>query len=300
MKCINIHKLYSLINTPSFIVDNSFCQYSHLEKFSLEFFYNTFPLLGLLIWLELLLLLPPHHQHLMNYPFWHLFQMAYYGHALYDAEATIVHHFAHYKNPTWFPYPMLSAGVVFTGALLRRWVQKRKGNWSLPGVAITHHGTCICICRLAELVAASSSSSISSSGSGSSSRRRHSEFAIDAAHELARFIFDNLTPATPNDDEAGNSKNITVEDASNMLQGKIILKSAAYICPSANLSPASSTASSGMPNQRLKKEKSVSCLLYAKSEASTGSSEHCVSWFMSVFTWTSSARDVPRVSKVRQ
>lgn len=59
-------------------------------------------------------------QQLMNYPFRHLFQMAYYGHALYDAEATIVHHFAHYKNPTWFPYPMLSAGVVFTGALLRR------------------------------------------------------------------------------------------------------------------------------------------------------------------------------------
>lgn len=59
-------------------------------------------------------------QQLMNFPFWYLFQMAYYGHALYDAEATIVHHFAHYKNPTWFPYPMLSAGVVFTGALLRR------------------------------------------------------------------------------------------------------------------------------------------------------------------------------------
>lgn len=153
-----------------------------------------------------------------------------------------------------------------------------KGIGSLPGVAITHHGTCICICRLAELVAANAPSG----SSGSNSRRRHSEFAIDAAHELARFIFDNLTPAMPNDDEAGNSsRHKTVEDAPNMLQGKIILKSAAYICPSANLSPASTSSSSGMhelqPNQRLKKEKCVSCLLYAKSEASTGSSEHCVS-----------------------
>lgn len=253
---------------------------------------------------NLVVIAPLHRQQLMNYPLWRLFQMAYYGHALYDAEATIVHHFAHYKNPTWFPYPMLSAGVVFTGALLRRWVQKCKGKGSLPGVPITHHGTCICIYRLVELVAANapngSSSTNSGSGSSSSSRRRHSEFAIDAAHELARFIFDNLTPAMPNDDEAGNSSNRTFEDAPNMLQGKIILKSAAYICPSANLSPASSTSSSGMPNQRLKKQKSVSCLLYAKSEASTGSSEHCVSWFMSVFTWTSSVRDVPRVSKVRQ
>lgn len=154
-----------------------------------------------------------------------------------------------------------------------------KGIGSLPGVAITHHGTCICICRLAELVAdANAPSGSSGSSSGSNSRRRHSEFAIDAAHELARFIFDNLTPAMPNDDEAGNR---TVEDAPNMLLGKIILKSAAYICPSANLSPASTSSSSGMHelqlNQRLKKEKSVSCLLYAKSEASTGSSEHCVS-----------------------
>ncbi|KAH8263371.1 hypothetical protein KR044_007812 [Drosophila immigrans] len=88
-------------------------------------------------------------------------ELAYYGHALYDAQATIVHHFAHYKNPTWFPYPMLSAGVVFTGALLR---------------------------SLAELVAANPQNAT-----------RHSEFAIDAAHELARFIFDNLAPSLPND-----------------------------------------------------------------------------------------------------
>lgn len=151
--------------------------------------------------------------------------------------------------------------------------------------AITHHGTCICICRLAELVAANTPH-------GSRSSSRHSEFAIDAAHELARFIYDNLTPAMPNDDEAGNGTgngNKTVENSPNMLQGKIILKSAAYICPSANLSPASNLVSLGnaeseaelQPKERLERPKKelepVSCLLHAKSEASTGSSEHCVS-----------------------
>ncbi|XP_034472167.1 beta-1,3-glucosyltransferase [Drosophila innubila] len=129
-------------------------------------------------------------------------ELAYYGHALYDAEATIVHHFAHYKNPTWFPYPMLSAGVIFTGALLR---------------------------SLAELVAVNALNAT-----------RHSEFAIDAAHELARFIFDNLAPSVPND-------------------GKIILKSAAYICPS----PESVS-------------KPVSCVLHAKPETATGNAVHCV------------------------
>ncbi|SPP86096.1 blast:Beta-1%2C3-glucosyltransferase [Drosophila guanche] len=114
-------------------------------------------------------------------------EAAYYGHALYDTEATIVHHFAHYKNPKWFPYPLLSAGVVFTGVLLR---------------------------RLAELVALNAQNGY-----------RHSEFAIDAAHELARFIFDNLTPVTDpelKDDPAA---------AGATLERKIILKSADYICP---------------------------------------------------------------------
>lgn len=92
----------------------------------------------------------------------------------------------------------------------------------------------------------------------------------------------------PNDDEAG-SGNKTVENSPNMLQGKIILKSAAYICPSANLSPASNLVSLGIaeseaelqPKERLERPKkqveTVSCLLHAKSEASTGNSEHCVS-----------------------
>ncbi|KAH8405112.1 hypothetical protein KR222_001715 [Zaprionus bogoriensis] len=167
-------------------------------------------------------------------------ELAYYGHALHDVEATIVHHFAHYKNPTWFPYPMLSAGVVFTGALLH---------------------------RLAELVAANAPNA-----------RRHSEFAIDAAHELARFIFDNLTPAMPNDDEGTNSSttdgNSTLPDddsagSSNMLQRKIILKSAAYICPSASLSPAGSLPSSGMQVGKPKQKLVAKCNHFAPQQVHT-------------------------------
>ncbi|XP_017154258.1 beta-1,3-glucosyltransferase isoform X1 [Drosophila miranda] len=141
-------------------------------------------------------------------------EAAYYGHALYDTEATIVHHFAHYKNPRWFPYPLLSAGVVFTGVLLR---------------------------RLAELVALSAQNAT-----------RHSEFAIDASHELARFIFDNLTPDTDRglkEDHIGGPEGETLER-------KIILKSAAYICPTALLHSSPETGTS----------KPVPCLLYAKPE----------------------------------
>ncbi|EDW28229.1 GL19087, partial [Drosophila persimilis] len=141
-------------------------------------------------------------------------EAAYYGHALYDTEATIVHHFAHYKNPRWFPYPLLSAGVVFTGVLLR---------------------------RLAELVALSAQNAT-----------RHSEFAIDASHELARFIFDNLTPDTDRglkEDPIGGPEGETLER-------KIILKTAAYICPTALLHSSPETGTS----------KPVPCLLYAKPE----------------------------------
>ncbi|EDW03043.1 GH10709 [Drosophila grimshawi] len=191
-------------------------------------------------------------------------ELAYYGHALYDAEATIVHHFANYKDPTWFPYPMLSAGVVFTGALLR---------------------------SLVELVAANAPNAT-----------RHSEFAIDAAHELARFIFDNLAPDVTNDDDANGSsysKNIhndKEDDGSDdMLQRKIILKSADYICPWTNMSPAGSLASpetgarpttatttttttrKGIPHvPALATAAPVSCVLHAKPEATSGNAVHCV------------------------
>ncbi|KAL7740663.1 hypothetical protein ACLKA6_000036 [Drosophila palustris] len=200
-------------------------------------------------------------------------ELAYYGHALYDAEATIVHHFAHYKNPTWFPYPMLSAGVIFTGALLR---------------------------SLAELVAVNALNAT-----------RNSEFAIDAAHELARFIFDNLAPSVPNDDDDvddgrrnskgnSNSDSIDKDDDKVLLQRKIILKSAAFICPSASLSPTWSHASSETPpgarkatakgasnvpktetetepeSESESESKPVSCVLHAKPEMGTGNTEHCV------------------------
>ncbi|XP_030377697.1 beta-1,3-glucosyltransferase isoform X2 [Scaptodrosophila lebanonensis] len=157
-------------------------------------------------------------------------ELAYYGHALYDAEATIVHHFAHYKNPTWFPYPMLSAGIIFTGPLLR---------------------------SLAELVAINAS-------------KRHSEFAIDAAHELARYLFDNLSPNASGKLKAPyNSVNGKggAEDGTDgqMLQHKIILKSAAYICPRANVSPSLSSPSSASLSP---KTTDVPCLLHAKPETS--------------------------------
>ncbi|EDV58569.1 beta-1,3-glucosyltransferase isoform X2 [Drosophila erecta] len=84
-------------------------------------------------------------------------ELSFYGHALYDAEATIIHHFSNHKDPQRFPYPMLSAGVIFTGALLRRLADL---------VASTGHNITV-----------------------------HSDFSIDASYELARFIFDNVPPA---------------------------------------------------------------------------------------------------------
>ncbi|KAH8413962.1 hypothetical protein KR009_008472 [Drosophila setifemur] len=101
-------------------------------------------------------------------------ELAFYGHALYDSEATIVHHFAHYR----FPYPMFRAGIVFTGVLLR---------------------------RLSDLLS-----------TNVRNNSRPSEFSIDASHELARFIFNNLSL----DPHSGAVKS-----------GKIVLKSASYICP---------------------------------------------------------------------
>ncbi|XP_030240077.1 beta-1,3-glucosyltransferase [Drosophila navojoa] len=181
-------------------------------------------------------------------------ELAYYGHALYDTEATIVHHFANYKDPTWFPYPMLSAGVVFTGALLR---------------------------SLVELVALNAPNAT-----------RHSEFAIDAAHELARFIFDNIAPADDGSSSSSGSgsrsnnvdSNISISrddnDFVDMLQRKIILKSADYICPWARVSPAWSLGSlettAAAPAAAAKESKPVSCVLHAKPEMAAGSAVHCV------------------------
>ncbi|XP_068151363.1 uncharacterized protein [Drosophila tropicalis] len=157
-------------------------------------------------------------------------ELAYYGHALYDSEATIVHHFAYYKNPTWFPYPMLSAGLVFTGHLLR---------------------------SLAELVALDAQNV-----------SRHSEFSIDASHELARFVFDNFTPdgEYENDDDDSYNK-VQHQQRGDIWKRKIILKSAAYICPAATMaSLAPQEMSQERTKRRIKDNMDVGCAMHAKPD----------------------------------
>ncbi|XP_017130877.1 beta-1,3-glucosyltransferase isoform X1 [Drosophila elegans] len=129
-------------------------------------------------------------------------ELSFHGHALYDSEATIIHHFSNYKDPQWFPYPMLSAGVVFTGVLLR---------------------------RLAEVVA-----------SNTQNITLRSDFSIDASHELARFIYDNISP----DPHAGTP-----------MSARIVLKSASYICPTFE-----SMRAPEIPNRGPR------CMLHAKPE----------------------------------
>lgn len=51
-----------------------------------------------------------------------LLQEQYFGYPIYDKEATITHHFSFFQNPSQFKYPLLSAGVVFTVSLWKRWV----------------------------------------------------------------------------------------------------------------------------------------------------------------------------------
>ncbi|KAL5281193.1 B3GALTL family protein [Megaselia abdita] len=45
---------------------------------------------------------------------------SYFGYPIYDNDATVVHHFAFFKNPKWFPYPLLASGVAFTIPLIER------------------------------------------------------------------------------------------------------------------------------------------------------------------------------------
>ncbi|XP_039952122.1 beta-1,3-glucosyltransferase isoform X2 [Bactrocera tryoni] len=42
----------------------------------------------------------------------------YLGHALYDDQANIRHHFAFHKDSEWFPFPLQRAGIVFSRALI--------------------------------------------------------------------------------------------------------------------------------------------------------------------------------------
>lgn len=42
------------------------------------------------------------------------------GHALYDKEASIIHHFAFYDNPSYFKYPNVASGFAMSVALVKR------------------------------------------------------------------------------------------------------------------------------------------------------------------------------------
>ncbi|XP_058814516.1 beta-1,3-glucosyltransferase [Topomyia yanbarensis] len=50
-------------------------------------------------------------------------QELFLGYPLYDREATIIHHFAFFKNPSSFLYPYLRAGVALTIPLVDRLIQ---------------------------------------------------------------------------------------------------------------------------------------------------------------------------------
>ncbi|XP_053693637.1 beta-1,3-glucosyltransferase isoform X1 [Sabethes cyaneus] len=50
-------------------------------------------------------------------------QELFLGYPLYDREATIIHHFAFFKNPSSFLYPYLRAGVALTVPLVDRLIQ---------------------------------------------------------------------------------------------------------------------------------------------------------------------------------
>ncbi|XP_037042574.1 beta-1,3-glucosyltransferase [Bradysia coprophila] len=49
---------------------------------------------------------------------------AFMGYPLMDKEATIIHHFAFFENPSWFLYPLLKAGVAITIPLLNRLLER--------------------------------------------------------------------------------------------------------------------------------------------------------------------------------
>ncbi|KAM7353445.1 beta-1,3-glucosyltransferase isoform 1-T5 [Cochliomyia hominivorax] len=90
-------------------------------------------------------------------------QPLYLGHPLYDREPTIIHHFAFFENPKWFPYPMLRAGVVFSMPLFK----------SIVDIYINHNNNNKHLKQQSSIL-------------------QRSEFSIDASHELARFIYDNV------------------------------------------------------------------------------------------------------------
>lgn len=62
-------------------------------------------------------------------------QDIYLGYPLRDSEATIIHHFAFFENPSWFLYPLFRAGVAISVPLLKKWVswnhicERKRWNW---------------------------------------------------------------------------------------------------------------------------------------------------------------------------
>ncbi|XP_055642143.1 beta-1,3-glucosyltransferase [Toxorhynchites rutilus septentrionalis] len=50
-------------------------------------------------------------------------QELFFGYPLYDREATIIHHFAFFKNPSGFLYPYLRAGIALTVPLVDNLIQ---------------------------------------------------------------------------------------------------------------------------------------------------------------------------------
>lgn len=76
-------------------------------------------------------------------------QERWYGHALRDEDTTIIHHFAFPKNPNAFKYPNLASGVLMTINLIKK-LSQRLREGDFP---------------------------------------KNPDFSIDAAHELALFIW---------------------------------------------------------------------------------------------------------------
>ena len=131
------------------------------------------------------------------------------GYSLYDREATIIHHFAFFRNPSQFHYPFLKAGVSFSIPLLNRSVIyytlsrinsltcKAQSIWlsildiltnwftifhlshkSITNTIIINYSKYLPLFRLVNHLSLSSQQP-----------NMLTDFTIDAAHELALFIW---------------------------------------------------------------------------------------------------------------
>lgn len=109
------------------------------------------------------------------------------GFRLCDLDATIIHHFAFFNNPSIFHYPYVRAGLSFSVPILNRLVihrtRKIKIYQSPRPVLIDLRFfiwfSFIYSCRLAERLLPSTTPSF----------KPQTDFTIDASHELALFIW---------------------------------------------------------------------------------------------------------------